>query len=57
MFDWVTVVEAWQLDYLIETDMVELASLLVVDPITVTMPPAILHAFPLPIAVLSPLVG
>ena len=52
-------VAARQLDYLIKTDMVELASLLLVDPIDrrdkldVATPPAVLLAFPSPITVLS----
>ena len=50
-------VAAWQLDYLVKTDMVELASLLLLWCLwtlsTVVTPPAILLAFPSPIAVLS----
>ena len=30
VFDWVAMVAAWQLDYLVKTNMVELASLLLV---------------------------
>jgi hypothetical protein len=47
------------LDYLVETDMVELASLLPVDPVdhrdklAIAMPPAVLLAFSSSIAVLS----
>jgi hypothetical protein len=33
VFNWVTVVATWQLDYFVEADMVELSSLLLVDPI------------------------
>ena len=31
VFDWVAMVVAWQLDYLVKTNMVELASLLLVQ--------------------------
>jgi hypothetical protein len=53
------VVAAWQLDYLIKTDVVELARFLPVDPIdrrnefAVAAPLAILLDFPSPIAVLG----
>jgi hypothetical protein len=59
VFDRVVMVAAWQLDYLVKTDMVELVSLLPVDPIdhhdklAVVVTLAILLAFPSPIAVLS----
>ena len=59
VLDWIAVVAARHLDYLVEADMVELASLLPVDPIdchnelTIAAPPAILLSFSPSIAVLS----
>jgi len=56
-------IATWHLDYLVEADMVELASLLPVDPINrrgklaVTAPPAALLAFAPSIAVLSLICG
>jgi len=52
-------VMARQLDYLVETDMVELANFLLVDPIdyrdklAIAASPAMFLAFPSPITVLS----
>ena len=53
----------WYLDYLVEADMAELASLLLIDPIdgcdelAVVVPPTILLAFYSPIAVFSFICG
>jgi hypothetical protein len=50
VLDWIAKVAAWHLDYLIEADVVELASLLLVDPVdyhnelAVAAPPAVLLA-------------
>jgi hypothetical protein len=59
VLDWIAVVAARQLDYLVKTNMVELASFIPVDPINrhdelaVTAPPAVHLAFPSLIVVLS----
>ena len=56
-------VVAWQLDYLVKTNVVELARFLPMDRVdchdklTVVMSPAILLAFPLSIVVLSLIYG
>ena len=59
VLDWIAMVAARHLDYLVETNMVELASLLFVDPIdcrnqlTIVVPPAILLALHSSIVVLG----
>jgi hypothetical protein len=59
VLDWIAMVAAQHLDYLVKTDVVELVSLLLMDPVdhrdelAITTPPAALLAFYLSITVFS----